>query len=117
MTSSERRGAVRIPARLAMEIVIGEDAADVKSLNVSASGVYFTSSKYIEPLTKLRVTLDLPDSDDTTSGSVVACDGVVVRIEPDVQDPAVTEYEVACYFTDVSDPAALETYIVRHVPF
>ena len=117
MTTSERRGAVRVPARLAMEITIGEDAAHVKSLNVSASGVYFTSSKFIEPLTKLRVTLDLRGSADARSSSPVACDGVVVRIEPEVQDPAIAEYQVACYFTDVSDPAALESYIVGHVPF
>ena len=78
MAKVERRGAVRVPARLAMEIAVAGDTSRVESLNVSANGVYFMSSLYIPVLTKLRITLELPeDEGDRTRG--VACDGVVVR--------------------------------------
>ena len=98
-----------------MEIVVGEDAAHVETVNVSASGVYFTSTTFIEPLTKLRVVLDIPGEAGQPGGLV--CDGVVVRTEPDAGETGVTEYQVACYFTDVADTARLEKYILSHVPF
>jgi len=115
MTKVERRGAVRVPARLAMEIVVGEDAAHVETVNVSASGVYFASPTFIEPLTKLRVVLDIPGAAGQPGGLV--CEGVVVRTEPEASETGVTEYQVACYFTDVADAARLEKYILSHVPF
>lgn len=115
MTRVERRGAVRVPARLAMEIKVGEDAAHVETVNVSASGVYFTSPTFIEPLTKLRIVLDIPGEGGRSGGLV--CDGVVVRTEPEVEEAAVSEYQVACYFTDVADAERLEKYILSHVPF
>jgi len=100
---------------MAMEIVIGEDAAHVETVNVSASGVYFTSTTFIEPLTKLRVTLDIPAEPGKSGGLV--CDGVVVRTEPEAHEDGVTEYQVACYFTDVSDTERLEKYILSNAPF
>jgi hypothetical protein len=79
--------------------------------------VYFASTFYIEPLTKLRVTLDLPKGDDPEGPrESVACEGVVVRTLPEAYDPSVSEYQVACYFTGVSSPEKLESYILRHVP-
>jgi len=117
MTRVERRSAARLPARLAMEITLGADRARAESLNVSANGVYFASKAFIPLLTRLRITLELPEG--AGSSSRVACDGVVVRTEPEVESASVAEYEVACYFTDMSDTDrdCLESYILRHVPF
>jgi len=118
MTQVERRGAVRVPARLAMEITIATgERSSVSSLNVSASGVYFTSSCYIAALTKLRMTLTLPLEEGESGPEHIVCDGVVVRIEPEASSPEVAEYDVACYFTEVSDRDRLESYILRNVPF
>jgi hypothetical protein len=97
-----------------MEIVIGGGTTRAETINVSASGVYFTTPTYIEPLTKLRVTLDLVSGQ---AGGAVACDGVVVRVEPEEPDPSVDEYQVACYFTEVSNREALEAYVLGSVPF
>ncbi len=117
MSHKERRGAVRVPARLAMEISLGTGAERVQSLNVSASGVYFTSSRFIEPLTRVQMTLALPDSDDPDVTHEVRCDGVVVRTVPEAADPDVDHYEIACCFTLVSDRERLENYILSHMPF
>jgi hypothetical protein len=115
MTRVERRSAARVPARLAMEITVGGGRARAESLNVSANGVYFASSSFIPVLTKLRITLELPEDGETR----VTCDGVVVRIEPEKETPGQSDYEVACYFTDIAeaDRGRLESYILRHVPF
>ncbi len=119
MAQVERRGSVRIPARLAMEIRVGGgDVARAETVNVSANGVYFVSTFYIAPLTKLRITLDLVmDAGREGPRESVACDGVVVRTQPEVPGPGVSEYQIACYFTDVSNPEKLETYILKQVSF
>jgi hypothetical protein len=100
-----------------MEITLGGDRASAESLNVSANGVYFASRAFIPILTRLRITLELPES--AGANSQVSCDGVVVRTEPEAEEPTVREYQVACYFTDISDAdrQRLEAYILRHVPF
>ena len=119
MAQVERRGAVRVPARLAMEVRIGEDTARVQSMNVSANGVYFTSDTHIPLLTKLRITLVLPEGDDASRTHNVACDGVVVRVEPEEPQAGGDEYHVACYFTSIldQDKEHLESYILRQVSF
>ncbi|HET6348621.1 MAG TPA: PilZ domain-containing protein [Candidatus Krumholzibacteria bacterium] len=117
MPHVERRGSARVPARLAMEIILGGDRATAESLNVSANGVYFSSRAFIPLLTRLRVTLELPGEGGATSR--VSCDGVVVRTEPEAPASSAREYQIACYFTEISDAdrTRLESYILRHVPF
>lgn len=117
MSTAERRGSTRVPARLSMEIVLGGDTAPAESLNVSANGVYFASRAFIPLLTRLRVTLELPG--DAGATSRVSCDGVVVRTEPETETASAREYQVACYFTEISesDRTRLEAYILGHVPF
>jgi hypothetical protein len=119
MAQVERRGAVRVPARLAMEISVAGDTAQVESLNVSANGVYFASSLFIPVLTKLRITLELPGDDASGRTRSVVCDGVVVRSEPEEEVDGAEEYSVACYFTSIRDrdKETLEEYILKHVPF
>jgi hypothetical protein len=116
----ERRGSIRIPAKLAMEIKISDvDTAKVESVNVSANGVYFTSQKYIPVLTRLSITLDLPADAKGGRGGTVVCNGVVVRTEPEQESPAQSEYNIACYFTSIAenDKETLESYILKQVTF
>lgn len=119
MTSQERRHAVRAPAKLAMEIKLGSDMAAAETINVSANGVYFSSSTHIAPLTRVQVTLMLPDASGKGGTREVVCDGVVVRIEPEAPRAAAGDYEVACYFTSISerDREDLEAYILAQLAF
>ncbi|MDH3217090.1 MAG: PilZ domain-containing protein [Candidatus Krumholzibacteria bacterium] len=122
MTDRERRRAIRAPAKLAMEIKLsGVDQARAESINVSANGVYFSSTSYIAPLTKLQITLMLPEPGEGGSahGREVVCDGVVVRTDPDVPRPQGEQYEIACYFTTISakDQEHLEAYILSQLAF
>jgi hypothetical protein len=112
---------VRAPARLAMEIKLsGKDYARVESINVSANGVYFASSRPIPLLTKLAITLLLPNTsaDDAEDAREVACEGVVVRAEPE-KAAGKGPYQIACYFTSISpdDRDDLETYILGQMAF
>ncbi len=120
MTERERRRKVRAPAKLAMEVKLsGKDYARVESLNVSANGVYFTSPTHIPLLTKLMINLALPGSGGPGRGREVACEGVVVRTEPETPRDDQGTYEIACYFTSISDDdqEQLETYILGQLAF
>ena len=73
--------------------------------NISCSGVLCRMENSLPLMEKLMMTLDLPDfsSDDTRFS--VECEGVVVRnerVECDVDGP---EYQVAIFFTHLSDDA------------
>jgi hypothetical protein len=104
-----------------MEVRISDvDTARVESINVSANGVYFSSPTFIPELTRLDITLDLPQGEGKkTRGESVVCAGVVVRTDPPEPQAGVTEYEVACYFTsiDEADKEVLESYILKQVAF
>ena len=105
-----------------MEIKLsGKDCGHVETINVSANGVYFASKTYIAPLTRLEIVLLLPDSQGGHAGGSrkVACQGVVVRTEPESPGEGVSSYDVACFFTsiDPSDRAHLESYILGQLNF
>ncbi len=119
----ERRREVRVPAKLALEVKIsGKDCAHAESINVSANGVYFSSFAYIPVLTKLEISLNLPENGEERPNKAVrevTCEGVVVRIEPEQEQSEKTLYEIACYFTSIADTDKeyLNTYILKQVAF
>jgi hypothetical protein len=122
MSRSERRRSARAPAKLAMELKLsGRDFGRLETINVSANGVYFTSPSYIEPLTRLEIVLLLPESSDPGGGRKreVSCEGVVVRTQPESPREGTSQYDIACFFTAISesDRANLEAYILTQLAF
>lgn len=114
MTFKERRKAKRVDANLAVTISGAPDGAEGRTLNISTNGVYFESPKFIDVLTKVQLELVIPTG---TPGSgkeeKVACEGVVVRVEPEHEEPDVSMYNVAVFFAYISKPtqAILTRYI------
>jgi hypothetical protein len=122
MKTKERRKAVRAPAKLAMEIKLsGKDCGQLETINVSANGVYFSSPAFIAPLTRLEITLVLPENTETPGATKreVACEGVVVRTEPEHEESQRDRYDIACYFTSITknDREHLESYILSQMTF
>lgn len=117
VTTDRRRGR-RVDARLQIELQLepGGPAHPASTINISANGVYFTSPTFVAPLTKLGLRLLLPEDDHGTDVTV-DCQGVVVRCLPDRPSQSVHEYEVACYFTDVSPEfqKRISHYVTQHI--
>lgn len=111
MAFNERRKSQRVEADLAVTVKGGSGEARGRALNISTSGIYFESPYYMEPLTKIRLELLIPDP--RTGESPVTCDGVVVRVEPEKKEPAVEQYRVAILFTLVAESSLkiLDAYI------
>jgi hypothetical protein len=82
----------------------GQEGVSARSGNISRKGLYCTVAEYIEPFSKLTISLALEVPDGTRHQ--LECDGVVVRTEPEEPTAAVDEYSIAIYFTDLSPEIA-----------
>ena len=104
----ERRASARTDANLSMRLMGARAEAlpefVTETENVSSSGVYCFSPHYLAPLSKVGLTLVLPDrrSDEITD-RMLKCEAVVVRCQQNPATTAARRYEVACSFLDLDD--------------
>jgi hypothetical protein len=112
----ERRKDVRTSVRLPVELADGDQALSVSSLNIGAGGVYVEVPKFIEPLTKLSLSMMIPGPTPDEEASLVETEAIVVRVLPERPDPRVDRYEIACAFLDLSDEHRdiVNRYILTH---
>ena len=100
----ERRGARRVDATLSLQVSLPDGVSTLETINISSSGLYFRSDRFMEPMTKLAMELEVevPDGDGPAR---VPCEGLVVRTVPEVETVGCDAYEVAVFFTLISDEA------------
>ncbi len=123
VTRVERRKTARHRAQLDLKVLISPESEaevleGVPTLNVSASGLYFQSSTWIEPMTKLALSFDVPvDSQDASKLARVDCEGLVVRVVPEQPQEDVDTYEVAVFFTTIDAESLhhLESFVGNRV--
>ncbi len=98
--SMERRRAPRLNTRLPLSL--GDRAGELLTTthNLSASGAYCTVRKFLAPMTKLQVRLELPGDHRPVP---IECQGVVVRVEPPEPVSRRSTYRVAIFFNDLSE--------------
>ena len=105
----ERRATQRADARLSMRVEVGplgDDGTQIvtESQNISSRGVYCHSAHYMAPLSKVAVTIVLPQFGPMKArAGMLKCEGVVVRCEQLPGRRASRPYELACAFTDLDD--------------
>jgi hypothetical protein len=109
----DRRGARRVDANLKLQVQLPDGGpAELETINISSSGLYFRSDRFMEPMTKLGLELEVgvADGDGT---ALVPCEGLVVRVQPEAPADDCDSYEVAVFFTHVAPEgrAALERHI------
>ena len=110
----ERRGANRVDASLKLQVTLpeGGEAAALETINISSSGLYFRSDRFLEPMTKLALELEVavPGGDGL---ALVPCEGLVVRVQPETPQADADAYEIAVFFTRLEPDgrAALEQHI------
>jgi len=73
--------------------------------NISCSGVLCRMNNSLPLMEKLLVTIELPDFSSDDMSFSVECEGVVVRNERVECDVDGTEYQIAVFFTHLSDDA------------
>ncbi|MCK4538441.1 MAG: PilZ domain-containing protein [Candidatus Krumholzibacteria bacterium] len=103
MGGRERRKSPRVDVELPIILEGADGEVRGKTLNISASGIYFELSKYIEPMTKLRMGLAIPLATENGKEGIVQFDGIVVRTEPETESEETKVYKMAVFFTKVPD--------------
>lgn len=111
----ERRKSPRIDSRLAFQVErmvrpSTERPMTTETMNLSSGGVCCSVRSFVEPLTKVSMTLLLPSfGRKGKKTQVVSCAGVVVRCA----ERAGNEYDLACAFTDLKreDKHLIEEYV------
>jgi hypothetical protein len=117
-----RRKADRVNANLKLEVKVprvdgSQDTATLETINISSSGVYFKSGHFIEPMTKLAMVLEVSVPGDAGSEAPVLapvpCEGLVVRVRPEVETEGCDQYEVAVFFTHIEAEGSAN--LERHI--
>lgn len=105
----ERRANARTDANLSMRLMGGRAETALPEFvteteNVSSSGVYCFSPHYLAPLSKVGLTLVLPDrATDDLGDRLLKCEAVVVRCQQNPASAAGRRYELACSFLNMED--------------
>jgi hypothetical protein len=82
----------------------GQPEFVTESENISASGVYCFSPHYLAPLSKVGLTLVLPDgAAEDPRNRLLKCEAVVVRCEQQARAARGRQYELACSFLGLDD--------------
>ena len=113
--TDERRGDPRLENNIPVKIC--QDGGDMVSetQNISRSGTYCRVTKFIAPMTKLKIHLLLSSpKEGKKDAKKVSCEGVVVRSEP-VEDG--DGYHLAIFFSDITkkNAAIITDYVSTHL--
>ena len=103
---SERRKNPRVDHIIPLRISSDDVEIVTETENLSCSGVYCRSNKFIEPMTKLKIHLLLPfKKNKRTTTKKISCQGIVVRCET---VPNAEHFNIAIFFNDIS-PKDIQT--------
>ncbi|TMQ72567.1 MAG: PilZ domain-containing protein [Candidatus Eisenbacteria bacterium] len=116
----ERRRMSRADAQLGMRVEAGSADGGLipivtESRNISGSGVYCLSPHYLAPLSKVALTIVLPEVPGRAPGQrLLKCEGIVVRCQGSAGARRDREYELACSFLglDAAARELLDEYVV-----
>jgi len=116
----ERRRMPRADAQLSMRVDGGVGEIDVtpivtESRNISGSGVYCISPHFLAPLSKIGLTIVLPEVPGRKAGQrLLKCEAIVVRCQMMEGAKKTKAYELACSFLNLESEtrAMLDEYVV-----
>lgn len=90
----------------------------LRTHNVSCSGLYCHVARYLAPFTRVNVAMALPirDGGRQAHNESFVIEGVVVRAEPVREAPPTGDYNVAIFFSGMTDEARtlLTQYVIEH---
>jgi hypothetical protein len=91
LAHSERRQLTRFPLEVlaSVQAVGAETMSFALTRNVSARGIYFYTRTLLKIGQELECILILPENVTSTSATLVACQGEVVRLNTDLPGPAI----------------------------
>lgn len=110
-TVSEKRKNPRIDHGVPVKLCGPAGDFVTETRNISSSGAYCRIDKYLEPMTKLKITLLLPvKKKGRLAVKKIVCGGVAVRVE---NIPFENAFNVAIFFNEIksSDSRVLADHV------
>ncbi len=111
----ERRRYPRLSKSLPLKISSQDFDIVTQTKNISCIGAYCSVNTYIAPMSKLKITLLLPEKNNSSKqiSKKVNCIGVVVRTEKAHSK----NYNIAIFFEQIQERerVKLENYIQQHL--
>ncbi|MFC1514353.1 PilZ domain-containing protein [Candidatus Omnitrophota bacterium] len=112
---NEKRQHPRLEKTLPLKLSSRHADIVTQTKNLSCNGAYCTVNKNLPLMTKLKITLLLPEKEKSSKekSKRVTCVGVVVRSELIRQD----RYDVAIFFEQIreKEKVKLEEYVTHHL--
>ena len=108
---NEKRRHPRVSESLTIRAVHDGGVA-FQTINLSAGGLFCTSPRFIAPMTRLSLSMDVPRSHDDPAR--IEGEAVVVRTEPETPVPSHQGgYRIALFFSRLEDDdrRALQTFL------
>src|SRR3989338_7267311 len=112
----ERRRHPRALERVSLAITESGGEVSAETKNISASGAYCNVDRFIAPMTKLDLRFELPNSKHQPVR--IHCRGVVVRVEPVIENADRGKYNIAVFFNDLAerDRKAIANFVRQRIP-
>lgn len=107
---NEKRKTPRVEEKLPIKIMEGDRGIVVETKNISASGAYLIMDKPMPLMSKVIVTLLIPEG--AGRNNKVQCGGTVVRTSPAMINDK-TLYETAIFFDEITEKT--KSMISKHV--
>ena len=102
MGYSEKRKYPRIQAPVPCQVSLGPTVFSTRTRNISCGGALCRMVYEIPVMTKLEITLNLPEVDGQSASGPIRCGGVVVRQEKKTRSKGgKPSYLTAIYFSDL----------------
>ena len=114
---AEHRKHLRINQSLQFKLKTTHFHVVTETINLSCIGAYCQINKDIPLMTGLEIVLALPHVDEEDKFEYVECIGSVVRVEKIASNTNERDaYNVAIYFSDISDPEKqkIESFVERY---
>ncbi len=117
--ANERRRYPRIHKVIPLKVSSDKFDLVTQTKNISCNGAYCTTNKHLPVMTKLQITLLLPDKGrhrKTNDPLKVKCVGIVVRSQKDAASKK-TKFNTAIFFEQIREKerGKLEEYIDAHL--
>lgn len=112
-TQQDRRRYQRASKNIAIKLEDQDVDFVTETKNISCIGAYCNIDTYLPILTKLKITLLLPKSQNSKIPKHITCQGTIVRIEHSNDPLENSKYDIAIYFNEISkrDMKIIDDYV------
>lgn len=113
----DRRRAPRVRARVVLSSEKDGEPFIMETVDISVSGAYCVVDRFVPLMSRVSISMELPEQGSSAAGRMVQAEGIVVRVEPeeDALDNS-PGYRLALFFSHVEGDgrASLESFVGRH---